>query len=153
MAKFNYSMQNILDIKYKLEDQAKTEYAQEKAALDAQKEILWNMHQRRVAYSDRLTESVSSILDLNEIRNLEDAVETMKYKIRIQAEATRKAEKKVDLAEKKLTFAMKERKTYEKLKENAFEVFKQEVQAQESKEIDELTSFQYGIKAIRQQNA
>lgn len=151
MAKFIYSMQNILDIKYKLEEQAKTEYALAKAELDEQQQILWQLHERRVGYSEQLTDSISAELVLKEIKNLQDAVENMKYKIRIQAMVVKKAEKKVELAEAKMTYAMKERKTYEKLKENAFEVFKQEVQAQESKEIDELNSFRYGIKAIKQQ--
>ena len=39
---------------------------------------------------------------------------------------------------------MKERKTYEKLKEKAFEAFKQEVNAAEQKEVDELVSFRFG---------
>lgn len=151
MAKFIYSMQNILDIKYKLEEQAKIEYALAKAELDRQQEILWNLHQRRTGYSEQLKDSISAQLNLKEIRNLQDAVENMKYRIRLQAIVVRKAERNVELAEAKMTYAMKERKTYEKLKENAFEVFKQEVQAQETKEIDELTSFRYGIKAIQQQ--
>lgn len=150
MAKFIYSMQNILDIKYKLEDQAKVEYALAKAELDSQQQLLWHLHERRVGYSDQLKNSISAQLVLKEIKNLQDAVENMKYKIRIQAAVVRKAERKADLAEAKMTYAMKERKTYEKLKENAFEVFKQEVQTQEIKEIDELTSFRYGIKAIGQ---
>ena len=40
--------------------------------------------------------------------------------------------------------AMKERKTFEKLKEKAFEEFKLEIEAQEKKEVDELTSFRFG---------
>ena len=37
-----------------------------------------------------------------------------------------------------------ERKTFEKLKEKAFEEFKLEIEAQEKKEVDELTSFRFG---------
>lgn len=151
MAKFVYSMQNILDIKYKLEEQAKTEYALAKAELDRQQEILWQFHERRVGYSEQLKDSISAELKLMEIKNLQDAVENMKYRIRIQASIVKKAEKNVEIAEAKMTYAMKERKTYEKLKENAFEVFKQEVQAEETKEIDELVSFRYGVKAVQQQ--
>lgn len=153
MAKFVYSMQNILNIKYKLEDQAKSEYALAKAELESQQQILWQLHERRTGYSYQLKESISSQLNLKEIRSLQDAVENMKYRIRMQAGVVKRAEKNVELAQAKLTFAMKERKTHEKLKENAFDIFKQEVQAQENKEIDELTSFRYGIKAIHQQNA
>ena len=46
-------------------------------------------------------------------------------------------------AGEKLDNAMKERKTYEKLKENAFEEFKAEINAEEQKEINELVSFKF----------
>ena len=54
-----------------------------------------------------------------------------------------KAQKNVDIAQRRLNDAVKERKTYEKLRENAFEDFMQEMNAQESKEIDELVSYSY----------
>ena len=50
---------------------------------------------------------------------------------------------RVDRAREKLDNAMKERKTYEKLKEKAFEEFKLEIEAQERKEVDELVSFRH----------
>ena len=53
------------------------------------------------------------------------------------------AEKNVELARTKLNEVMMERKTHEKLKEQAFEVFKQELQYAENKEIDELVSYTY----------
>ena len=53
------------------------------------------------------------------------------------------AEKNVEAARLKLNEVMMERKTHEKLKEQAFEVFKQEMQYAENKEIDELVSYTY----------
>ncbi|OYO51514.1 flagellar export protein FliJ, partial [Lachnotalea glycerini] len=44
----------------------------------------------------------------------------------------------------KLYEVMNDRKIHEKLKENAFEDFMKELNAQESKEIDELVSYTYG---------
>jgi flagellar FliJ protein len=41
---------------------------------------------------------------------------------------------------------MIERKTHEKLREKAFEQFKEELKQVESKEIDELVSFTYNSK-------
>lgn len=41
---------------------------------------------------------------------------------------------------------MIERKTHEKLKENAFEEFKEELKGQEKKEVDELVSFKFKKK-------
>lgn len=43
--------------------------------------------------------------------------------------------------------AMVERKTYDKLKEKAFEEFKIELNAQEKKEVDELVSYRFGVTA------
>ena len=57
-----------------------------------------------------------------------------------------KAKKNVELVREQLRVAMQERKTQEKLSENAFEVFKKEINAQESKEVDELTSYTYGVR-------
>ncbi len=41
-----------------------------------------------------------------------------------------------------------ERKTHEKLKEKAFEEFLMEEKRQESKEIDQLTSYTYGQRLV-----
>ena len=93
---------------------------------------------------EQLKEQVSAVLDLFRIRQLEDGVENIKYNMNLQKIVIANQQKKVEQARKKLDEAMKERKTYEKLKENAFEVFKQEVNAEEQKEIDELVSFRFG---------
>ena len=50
MAKFLYRMQNILNIKYKLETQAKTEFSLAAAALRREEEKLENLRQRKRAY-------------------------------------------------------------------------------------------------------
>ena len=53
------------------------------------------------------------------------------------------AEKNLEAARVRLNNVMIERKTHEKLKEIAFEEFKQEIQYAENKEIDELVSYTY----------
>ena len=85
-----------------------------------------------------------------QIRQLEDAVENIKYNINLQKIAVVHQQKKTDQARNKLNDAMKERKTYEKLKERAFEEFKKEVNAEEQKEINELVSFRFGQGADRE---
>ena len=46
---------------------------------------------------------------------------------------------------------MKERKTHENLKEKAFEAFKEELLAEESKMTDELVSYTYHNKETEQE--
>ena len=144
MAKFVFSMENLLRIKIKFEDQAKAEYGIQMAILRQEEEKLMEMEKRKEEMQEQLKEQVSAVLDLFRIRQLEDGVENIKYNMNLQKIVIANQQKKVEQARKKLDEAMKERKTYEKLKENAFEVFKREVNAEEHKEIDELVSFRFG---------
>lgn len=150
MAKFVFYMESILQIKQKLEDQAKVEYSNQMAKLRLEEEKLERLRLRRDALQQRLTEQVSAVLDLLRIRQLEDGVENIKYNMNIQRVVIMNQQKQVDQAREKLNEAMKERKTYEKLKENAFEEFKKEVNAEEQKEINELVSFRFGHSLERE---
>ena len=78
-----------------------------------------------------------------EICECRQAIDVMKSKQRSQMMNVHAAERNVELARKQLNEAMVERKTHEKLKEKAFEEFKQELLHEESKEIDELVSYTY----------
>lgn len=147
MAKFIFKMQNILEIKRKLEDQAKSVYADAIHALEEEKEKLQELEEKRELYEDRLTDMMLESLHIHEICRMENAIEVMKYKIREQNVAVSKAERVVENARQALNAAMIERKTYEKLKEKEFENFKLEVNAQEKKEIDELVSYQFTQRA------
>jgi flagellar FliJ protein len=85
-----------------------------------------------------------------QIRRLEDGVENLKYNMNVQKTVIAGQQQKVAKAREKLDHAMIERKTYEKLKENAFEEFKKEVNAEEQKEINELVSFRFGNSRERE---
>ena len=64
--------------------------------------------------------------------------------IALQLLQVREAEKRVEQARERLAEVMKERKSHETLKEKAFEQFLLDEKKQESKEVDELTSYTYG---------
>ena len=55
----------------------------------------------------------------------------------------KQCEKEVEVARRRLNEAMKERKTFEKLRERAFEKYKLEENLREQKEVDELVSYRY----------
>lgn len=143
MAKFVFKMESILSIKYKLEDQAKAEYGMEIAKLREEERKLEVLIAKKEAYQDALTQAVQDALVIREIKVLENSVENAKYNINVQKFVIKHQQQRVDQAREKLDNAMKERKTFEKLKEKAFEQFKLEIEAQERKEIDELVSFRF----------
>ena len=131
MAKFIFKMESLLSIKYKLEDQAKAEYGMELIRLREEEMKLEALIAKKEEYQYRLTDAVQDELVLLEIKKLENCVEHAKYNINVQKFVISQQQQRVERAREKLDNAMKERKTYEKLKEKAFEQFKIEIEAQE----------------------
>lgn len=144
MAKFVYRMQNILDIKQKLESQAKMAYSQANAALREEEEKLRELFERRNFYERRAKELVEGRIDLLEIKTCRQAVESMKVLIRRQMMQVQVAERRVEAARARLEEVMKERKTQEILRDKALEEFMKELEQEESKAVDELVSYAYG---------
>ena len=138
-----YKMQNILNIKMRLETQAKTAYAEAAARVSEEEKKLTTLVMKRKSYELRAKELATSRLDIAEIKMCSSAIEYTKEQIKRQVVELNLAQKNLEAARKKLSIAMQERKTHEKLRENAFEVFKQEINDEEKKEIDELVSFNY----------
>lgn len=146
MSKFVYRMQNILNLKYKLEDQAKMEFAAARRRLTEEEEKLELLCRRKASYEEegrRLREDTLAVLDILENRN---AIVQMEEFIELQKLEVVKAEEALEIERQKLQEVMKERKIHEKLREKAFMAFLKEENARESKEIDELVSYTYGQK-------
>ena len=147
MAKFIYRMQNILNIKLKLEDQAKTAYGNAMARLEEEEKILRTIENRKIGYENQLSNLMSESLEVGEILRIENAIEIMNFKAEEQKIEVMSAERAVEKAREKLQEAMVERKIQEKLREKAFEDFKLEISAQEKKDVDELVSYKYANRA------
>ena len=144
MKKFRYSMQSLLVIKQKLEDQAKAAYGAAKLRLNEEEERLLAMQRKREEYVEEKRQVMATRLDVPKLNRLQMAVEAMDDQIARQKQNVKKAEMAVHTAEERLVESMTERKTQERLRENAFEEYRQEMNAEEQKEIDERTSFRYG---------
>ncbi|MBQ2901940.1 MAG: flagellar export protein FliJ [Agathobacter sp.] len=143
MAKFRYRMQNILDVKMKLESQAKIAYGIANQKYLEEQKKLQEIILRRASYEKILKESMMGTIDVRQVSHARADVNTMKTLMRRQMIEVHKAEMQMEDARKVLNEVMMERKTHEKLKEKAFEQFKEELKAEESKEIDQLVSYTY----------
>lgn len=144
MAKFRYRMQNILNVKEKLENQARNEFAVAAAVLKEEEDKLEELRNRKTSCENELKRLYEDKLKLIDIRETQDAIEVMKGYIVQQQKNVYAAMQQLEIARQKLTVAMQERKTHDKLKEKQFEAFVAEEAAKESKEIDELVSFRHG---------
>ena len=143
MAKFIYRMQNILDIKRKLEEQEKINYGLANQKLAEENKKLQDLLVRRAGYDKQMKEYMTGNIDLRQIRQMRHALNTMKTLIRNQIMQVHAEERNVEIGRKRLKDVMVERKTQEKLREHAFEEFKQEMNYEENKAVDELVSYAY----------
>ena len=146
MAKFRYSLQNILNIKEKMETQAKQEFGMAQTALNVEIEHLERLKARKREYEEESGGLLQGKLDLRAIEENKEALLKMDSLVAAQCIRVDKAKENVEAARERMAEAMKERKMHETLREKAFEAFLQEENHAESKAIDELTSYTYGQK-------
>lgn len=144
MAKFIYRMQNILDIKYKLEETEKLNFAAALQRLRNEEEKLQHLVMRRDRYDYEYEQLLVGKLDFLKIEQCANAIDFLNEKITVQEQVIRNRSKELEQARQKLNQVIQERKMHEKLKEKQFEQFLQELSMQEIKEIDEVVSYQYG---------
>lgn len=152
MKKFRYSMENILQVKLKLEDQAKIAYGNARLMLTREEEKLTQLKNKKSSYEDELRSLSRDRLDIMKIKHCKEAIQIMTDQIEQQLIAVKKAQARLEAARIRLNNAIMERKTQEKLKEKAWEAYLAEFDAEEQKEIDELNSFQYSSKSLDEED-
>lgn len=143
MAKFFYRMQNILDIKLKLEESARQEYADARMRLNEEEEKLEQLKERKEQYYAEYNEAILGRLDKLKIDECSNAIVVMDDYIERQNLQVKKRSRELEKARLKLNEVMQERKMHEKLKEKKFEEFLVELNTQENKETDEVVSYQF----------
>lgn len=144
MAKFKYRMQSVLNIKEKLEEQAKNDFAAARIRLNEEEEKLNALKMRKAKYEEEAILMREGTINIQDLTDNKYALERMEEYIDRQIVEVNKASSFLESARIKMTEAMQEAQIHNRLKEKAFEEFKKDLIAQESKEIDELTSYTYG---------
>ena len=146
MAKFNYRLQNILNLMVNFEEQAKQNFAERRRILTDEEERLENLTAKQEQLENYARELRTGDIDIKKIienkyeqKYVEDEIKKQKVKVNV-------ARKNLEAARVRMEDAVKERKIHEKLRENAFEDFVEEESAKELMVIDGLTSYVYGIK-------
>jgi flagellar FliJ protein len=147
MAVYKFKMQGVLDIKEKLETQAKQDFANANLKLLEEEALLDKIIRKKEDYIEEGVKLRDGVIDPVAIDINKRAVEVMEDQEEAQKKEVAIARKNVDAARKKMMDARMETKTYEKLKEDDFNEFMIEQGKAESKEIDELNSFRFAERA------
>lgn len=147
MARFRYSLQSVLNIKLKMENQARQEFASARARLDAEEEKLLALVRRKEEYEAEASELRKGTLDLLRMEENQAAVVVMDSYIAAQEAEVEKAENYLETQRAHLAELMMERKTFETLREKAFQQFLEDEKRAESKMVDELVSYTYAANS------
>ncbi|MCQ2506741.1 MAG: flagellar export protein FliJ [Lachnospiraceae bacterium] len=143
MAKFVFSLEGILNLKVKQEDNAKTQYGLAQMKLNEEEEKLSALFRRKEDYLEEKRSAGNGVIVVKKLVLLENAIKSTEDLIEIQKGQVDLALIALDKAREELNLAIQERKTYDKLKEKAFEKFLEDVKKEEQLEINELVSFRY----------
>ncbi len=150
MARFRFRLQNILNVKEKIETQTKQEFAAAVARLNEEEEKLDALELKKHNLEEEAEKLLVGDLNFRDIDDNQLARLQTEEAISLQKEEIKRAEEELEKARIKMAEAMMEKKTYEKLREKAFDEFLAEENRAESKAVDELTSYTHGQKVKKQ---
>ena len=148
MARFNYKLQGVLNLRMQQEEQVKMEFAVANKNLNDQIDILEELKRRKEEYiQEGYALRNENRMNVREIVDNNYAEKQMDVMIQDQQVVVESYRAKYEVARIKLTKAIQERKMQEKLREKAFAIFIEGEKEAEAKETDERSSFVYTKRA------
>ena len=150
MARFTFRLQSVLNLREKVEDQKELEYAQALKKLEEEREKERALRSWKTRCVSALAKMVSGDadssglrIDPNEVSRYNDFIEVLKERIALQQKVVKAAEQFAEDKRKELVEAMRDRKTIERLRDNAYEEFVEEEKHDEQKQVDAVVSYRY----------
>lgn len=140
MGSFNFRFEKILDYKETVEDMKKNEYGLIKSKLHEEEkklEKIYNHKKHIKKERNKLTYSTN----IASLKFFNDYIKGMNDSIKEQKRIVKKTREEVDKAKQKLSEAVKEKKIYSKLKENAYNDFLYEQNKLEENLVDNIVSY------------
>ena len=128
-------------------------YLNARTRLTQEEEKLKQLEMKKLALEEELRSLRMNRLDLLKIKQCEHAIEITVMNIKQQTVAVKNAAHRLEVARIRLNDAMVERKTQERLKEKAFDEYLLELEAEDRKEIDERTSFQFSNPTLSEEDS
>ena len=144
MAKFVFELQEILDFRNFEQEQAQIELGK---ALAVENEINQNLNNIAQQYT-ALKQSMKGVTDFNLVLAQNNHINLLEYQK--EELLKRLAEAKLVTEEKRqiLQECMKKTSALEKLKDNQYEEYKQQLEAEEKKNIEELSTIKSNSKKL-----
>ena len=137
---FRYPLQKIVDLKGSQKSMAEWEYAASLGKLRREEEFLESLQQERREIEHSLLETTSRPTPLSRLLSLQQYMDLIDERIRIQAEGVRSADSEVILSQVVLKDKMVDEKVWLNARDRALARFRDERLAKEQNELDEIAT-------------
>ncbi|HHX59582.1 MAG TPA: flagellar export protein FliJ [Epulopiscium sp.] len=143
MANFKYELENVLNVREKLQNIKQKEYADALELLKKEKQIKKQINHSLNNSRHAFKSSISDYIDPKKIKSQQNYHMLLEDQYQIATEKVEIAKGKTEKQRIELLNAMKNKKTLEILKEKRFEQFIEQEKKDEQQVVDEIVSFAY----------
>ena len=145
---FKFKLQSVLDLKIQIEDEEKEKLAKLNAEKAREEMVLEGLRNAKIEETRVFREKQRGTLNIVELKQFEAHLKKLDHMIVNQKLRIRELEIKIEEQRQITIKASQERQIFEKLRDKHKEIFIQEMEAEETKFIDELaiTRFRRGDK-------
>ncbi|NLY67151.1 MAG: flagellar export protein FliJ [Tissierellia bacterium] len=140
MAGFNFKLEKVLNYKETVENEKKTKFAQIKQRLHKEELLLDDYYKQKKSIIEEKN-SFNENIKAGELYLYNLYINTINKKIERQKSIILKTKEELNKAKDEMLNAVKEKKIFEKLKENKYEEFISEQEKEEEKIVDNLVSY------------
>lgn len=140
MTEFNFKFEKILNYKENVENIKKSKYGALKQKLTEEEEKLESYYEYKTKLKNERNE-LTGTYNIGELKMFNNHYEEVVEKIENQKEIVVEIRNEAEEAKELLIEASKEKKIYNKLKENAYEKFVYEQKKNEEKQIDSIVTY------------
>jgi len=140
MAGFNFKLEKVLNYKETVENEKKTKFAQIKQRLHKEELLLDDYYKQKKSIIEEKN-SFNENIKAGELYLYNLYINTINKKIERQKSIILKTKEELNKAKDEMLNAVKEKKIFEKLKENKYEEFISEQKKEEEKIVDNLVSY------------
>ncbi|WFD11677.1 flagellar export protein FliJ [Tepidibacter hydrothermalis] len=143
--KYKFRFEKILEIKEKLEENKKMEINEINNVINNIKFQIEELNKTKEAKNYEIKETMNAGTSINEIKLMNEFIHLINMKIRNLFEELKLAENKLDVKKNEYVQIMREKKTFEKIKEKDIVKFNEKIKKEEEKFVDQIVTFKHSM--------
>ncbi len=143
--KYKFRFEKILEIKQKLEENKKMEINEINNVINNIKLQIEDLNKTKEARNYQIQENMNIGTSINEIKLMNEFIHLINIKIRNLFDDLKLEQNKLDVKKNEYIQIMREKKTFEKIKEKDIVKFNEKIKKEEEKFVDQIVTFKHSM--------